>query len=318
MSVLAVGTVAFDSIETPFGKAERILGGSGTYIALAARYLAAPVRLVGVVGRDFPEEHLELLRARAIDTEGVVRDEEGETFFWAGRYHYDLNRRDTLATHLNVLATFEPEVPAAYRDSRIVCLGNLDPTVQQKVLDQMRGPDGTGPELVVLDTMNYWIEHTPKELRRTLKHVDVLVINDSEARELSGEPNLVRAARVIREMGPQTLVIKKGEHGALLFRDGTVFSAPAYPLEDIHDPTGAGDAFMGGFAGHLARTDPHDPEEMRRAVVLGSALASFVVEAFGTDRLLDLAGPELEARIAAFHELSLIPEMGGTVQAPAL
>jgi sugar/nucleoside kinase (ribokinase family) len=313
MSVLAVGTVAFDTIETPFGKAERILGGSGTYIALAARYLAAPVRVVGVVGRDFPEEHVDLLRTRSIDTEGLVRDEEGETFFWAGRYHYDLNRRDTLATHLNVLATFDPEVPAAYRDSRIVCLGNLDPTVQAKVLDQM-----DAPELVVLDTMNYWIEHTPKELRRTLGRVDVLVINDSEARELSGEPNLVRAARVIRDLGPKTLVIKKGEHGALLFTDGAVFSAPAYPLEDIHDPTGAGDAFMGGFAGHLARTDPHDPEELRRAVVLGSALASFVVEAFGTDRLLDLNGSDLEARIAAFHELSLIPEMAGTMHPSAL
>ena len=313
MSVLAVGTVAFDSIETPFGKAERVLGGSGTYIALAARYLAAPVRLVGVVGRDFPEEHVDLLRTRNIDTEGLVRDEDGETFFWAGRYHYDLNRRDTLATHLNVLATFDPEVPATYRDSRIVCLGNLDPTVQRTVLDQMDAPD-----LVVLDTMNYWIEHTPKELRKTLECVDVLVINDSEARELSGEPNLVRAARVIRAMGPQTLVIKKGEHGALLFTNGAVFSAPAYPLEDIHDPTGAGDAFMGGFAGHLARTDPHNPEELRRAVILGSALASFVVEAFGTERLLDLGTADLERRIASFHELSLIPEMDGAMHSSAL
>ena len=313
MSVLAVGTVAFDSIETPFGKAERVLGGSGTYIALAARYLAAPVRLVGVVGRDFPEEHVDLLRTRNIDTEGLVRDEDGETFFWAGRYHYDLNRRDTLATHLNVLATFDPEVPATYRDSRIVCLGNLDPTVQRTVLDQMDAPD-----LVVLDTMNYWIEHTPKELRKTLERVDVLVFNDSEARELSGEPNLVRAARVIRAMGPQTLVIKKGEHGALLFTNGAVFSAPAYPLEDIHDPTGAGDAFMGGFAGHLARTDPHNPEELRRAVILGSALASFVVEAFGTERLLDLGTTDLERRIASFHELSLIPEMDGAMHSSAL
>ena len=312
MSVLAVGTVAFDTIETPFGKADRILGGSGTYIALAARYLTSPVRVVGVVGRDFPEEHMDLFRTRGIDTEGVVRDEEGETFFWAGRYHYDLNRRDTLATHLNVLAGFDPTLPPSYRDSRIVCLGNLDPTVQQKVLDQVEAPD-----LVILDTMNYWIEHTPKELRKTLERVDVLVINDSEARELSGEPNLVRAARIIRGMGPKTLVIKKGEHGALLFRDGTVFSAPAYPLEDIYDPTGAGDAFMGGFAGHLARTDPHDPEEMRRAIVLGSALASFVVEAFGTERLLGLDSADLEARIAAFHALSVIPEMDGVLGAPS-
>ncbi len=310
MSVLVVGTVAFDTVETPFGKAERILGGSGTYIALAARYLAAPVRLVGVVGHDFPDEHVELLRARAIDTEGLERDPDGETFFWAGRYHYDLGRRDTLATHLNVLATFDPVIPEGYRDSRIVCLGNLDPTVQAKVLDQVDGPEGDGPALVVLDTMNYWIEHTPRELRRTLGRVDVLVVNDSEARELAGEPNLVRAAEVIRGLGPHTLVIKKGEHGALLFHGGTVFSAPAFPLAAIHDPTGAGDAFMGGFAGHLARADPQDPQELRRAVVLGSALASFVVEAFGTDRLLDLETKDLEARIAAFHDLSAIPEMG--------
>ena len=313
MSVLAVGTVAFDTIETPFGKVDRILGGSGTYIALAARYLTPTVRVVGVVGRDFPEEHVDLFRSRGIDTEGLVRDADGETFFWAGRYHYDLNRRDTLATHLNVLAGFDPALPTSYRDSRIVCLGNLDPTVQQKVLDQIDDPD-----LVILDTMNYWIEHTPKELRKTLDRVDVLVINDSEARELSGEPNLVRAARIIRGMGPQTLVIKKGEHGALLFRDGTVFSAPAFPLEDIYDPTGAGDAFMGGFAGHLARTDPRDPEEMRRAIVLGSALASFVVEAFGTERLLSLDNTDLETRIAAFHELSVIPEMNGALGAPSL
>ncbi len=308
MSVLVVGTVAFDTVETPFGKAEHILGGSATYVALAARYLAAPVRLVGVVGRDFPDEHVELLRARGVDTEGLERDPDGETFFWAGRYHYDLNRRDTLATHLNVLATFDPAIPAAYRDSRIVCLGNLDPTVQMKVLDQVEAPD-----LVVLDTMNYWIEHTPRELRRTLGRVDVLVVNDAEARELSGEPNLVRAAKVIRDLGPQTLVIKKGEHGALLFSEGTVFSAPAFPLEAIHDPTGAGDAFMGGFAGHLARVDARDPQELRRAVVLGSALASFVVEAFGTDRLLDLDAAEIGARVAAFHDLSAIPEMSGAV-----
>ncbi len=312
MSVLVVGTVAFDTIETPFGKAERILGGSGTYIALAARYLATPVRVVGVVGHDFPEAHVDLLRKRDIDTEGLERDPDGETFFWAGRYHYDLNRRDTLATHLNVLATFDPVIPEAYRDSKIVCLGNLDPTVQAKVLDQIASPD-----LVVLDTMNYWIEHTPKELRRVLDRVDVLVINDSEARELSGEPNLVRAAAVIRDMGPQTLVIKKGEHGALLFTNDTVFSAPAFPLEDIYDPTGAGDAFMGGFAGHLARTDANDPEELRRAIVLGSALASFVVEAFGTDRLLDLEASDLEVRIAAFQDLSVIPDMSRSLAMPS-
>jgi sugar/nucleoside kinase (ribokinase family) len=308
MSILAVGTVAFDSIETPFGRAERILGGSGTYIALSARYIARPVRLVGVVGRDFPQDHIDALTARGIDTEGVVRDHEGDTFFWAGRYHYDLNTRDTLATHLNVLATFDPVIPEAYRDSRIVCLGNLDPDVQARVLDQVLGPEGEGPELVIADTMNFWIEQTPAALRRTLERVDVLVVNDAEARELSGEANLVRAARSIRAMGPPTLVIKKGEHGALLFHEGTVFSAPAFPLEDIHDPTGAGDAFLGGFAGHLARTGTRDPAELRRAVVIGSALASFVVERFGTERLMDLQPAEMEARLAAFYDLSLIPE----------
>ncbi|MDX1531571.1 MAG: PfkB family carbohydrate kinase [Rhodothermales bacterium] len=305
-SVLAVGTVAFDTIETPFGRADRVLGGSATYLTLAARFLTDAVRLVGVVGRDFPEEHVALLQDRGVDTEGLVRDEEGETFFWAGRYGYDLNTRDTLATHLNVLATFQPEIPDAYADSRIVCLGNLDPGVQAAVLDQVEAA-GPRPDLVVLDTMNYWIEHTPKALRQVLRRVDVLVINDSEARELANEPNLVRAARIIREMGPPVLVIKKGEHGALLFSDGAVFSAPAYPLEDIHDPTGAGDTFLGGFAGHLARTDVRDPEELRRAVVLGSALASFVVEAFGPERLLSLTPEELEARIGAFHDLVAIP-----------
>lgn len=307
MSILAVGTVAFDSIETPFGRADRVLGGSATYIALAARYLAAPVRLVAVVGRDFPERHVEAFAARGIDTRGLVRDPDGDTFFWAGRYHYDLNTRDTLATHLNVLATFDPVLPEAYRDSRIVCLGNLDPDVQRRVLDQVTGPAGRGPELVVLDTMNYWIEQTPDALRRTLERVDVLVVNDAEARELAREPNLIRAARLIRAMGPRTVVIKKGEHGALLFHGEAVFSAPAYPLEDILDPTGAGDTFLGGFAGHLARTDPHDPAELRRAVVLGSALASFAVERFGPERILDLRPEQIEARLGAFYDLCAIP-----------
>ncbi|NNF57832.1 MAG: sugar kinase [Rhodothermaceae bacterium] len=303
MSLLAVGTVAFDTIETPFGRAERILGGSATYITLAARFFADTVRLNAVVGSDFPEAHVDLLRARGIDLNGLVRDGDGETFFWAGRYHYDLNQRDTLATHLNVLATFEPDLPASYRDSRIVCLGNLDPTVQMQVLDQV-----DAPELVVLDTMNYWIENTPDALRTVLERVDVLIINDAEARELSGEPNLVRAARLIRDMGPDTLVIKKGEHGALLFAGETVFSAPAYPLEDIHDPTGAGDTFLGGFAGHLARTGTTDPEAMKEAVVMGSALASFVVEAFGPEQLLHLPAEALEQRVRAFYQLSAIPE----------
>ena len=315
MSLLAVGTVAFDTIETPFGRAERILGGSATYITLAARFLTDDVRLNAVVGRDFPDSYVELLRERGIDLEGLVHDNTGDSFFWAGRYHYDLNQRDTLATHLNVLATFEPDLPASYRDSRIVCLGNLDPTVQMQVLDQVEIP-----ELVVLDTMNYWIENTPDALKEVLKRVDVLAINDAEARELSGEPNLVKAAKVIRAMGPETLIIKKGEHGALLFTGDTVFSAPAYPLEDIQDPTGAGDTFMGGFAGYLARTAEIDDEAFKRAVVLGSALASFVVEAFGPERLLSLTPEQVDGRVAAFHHLSAIPQgllvAGGAIESP--
>lgn len=306
--VLVVGTVAFDSIETPFGHAERILGGSATYIGLAARFLTAPVRLSAVVGRDFPDAHVALLRAHGLDLDGLVRDPSGDTFFWAGRYHYDLNQRDTLATHLNVLATFEPDLPAAYRDSRILCLGNLDPAVQLRVLDQVTGADSAGPDLVLLDTMNYWIAHTPDGLREVLRRVDVLLVNDAEARELAGEPNLVRAARVIRDMGPETLVIKKGEHGALLFTGDTVFAAPAYPLEDLHDPTGAGDTFLGGFAGHLARTGRYDAEAMKGAVVVGSALASFVVEAFGPEPLLHLTPEAVEERVAAFYRISAIPE----------
>ena len=310
MSLVAVGTVAFDTIETPFGRAERVLGGSATYITLAARFLCEPVRLVAVVGKDFPDEHVEALESRGVDTEGLVRDPEGETFFWAGRYHYDLNERDTLATHLNVLATFHPELPESYRASKIVCLGNLDPGVQQEVMAQVNA--GDGPDLVVMDTMNFWIEHTPDKLKEAIAAVDVLIINDSEARELSGEPNLVRAARLIREMGPDTLVIKKGEHGALLFTGDaerpTLFAAPAYPLEDIQDPTGAGDTFLGGFAGYLARRGDTSPESMREAVVVGSALASFVVEAFGPERLLTLTAEELNERLGAFHALSALPE----------
>ena len=316
MSLLAVGTVAFDSIETPFGKAERILGGSATYIALAARLLTSPVQLSAVIGRDFPATYVEQLRHSGVDLEGLVRDSDGETFFWAGRYGFDLGQRDTLATHLNVLATFDPDLPAAYRDARVVCIGNLDPTIQARVLDQVKGPEGKGAELVVMDTMNYWIESAPEALCQVLQRADVLIINDAEARELSGETNLIRAARTIRALGPQILVIKKGEHGALLFTNHegrpAVFAAPAYPLEDIHDPTGAGDTFLGGFAGHLARdlarAGAVGPETLRQAVVVGSAMASFVVEAFGTEKLVDLTLAMLEQRVAEFHHLTAIPE----------
>lgn len=303
MSLLAVGTVAFDTVETPFGKAERILGGSATYITLAARFFSDDVRMNAVVGRDFPDTFVELLRERGVNLDGLVRDDTDDSFFWAGRYHYDLNQRDTLATHLNVLANFEPDLPLSYRTSNVVCLGNLDPTVQINVLNQVEKPD-----LVVLDTMNYWIANTPDALKEVLRRVDVLAINDAEARELSGEPNLVKAARIIRSMGPKTLIIKKGEHGALLFTGDTIFSAPGFPLEDIHDPTGAGDTFLGGFAGYLARTAEFSPSSFKRAVVMGSALASFVVQAFGPEQLLGLTHEQVDDRVAAFHHLSSVPE----------
>ena len=304
-SVLVVGTVAFDTVETPFGRAERILGGSATYASLAARLLSGPVQLNAVVGADFPEVHIATLRDKGVDTDGLVIDPEGETFFWAGRYHYDLNTRDTLATHLNVLADFTPDLPDAYRRARIVCLGNLDPSIQSAVIDQCEGAGGA--ELVVADTMNFWIESAPDALAETLKRVDVLVINDEEARQLADTPNLVQAARIVRAMGPDTLIIKKGEHGALLFCGDDIFSAPAYPLEEVIDPTGAGDTFLGGFAGHLLRVGSMDPDSMRQAVVVGSALASFVVEAFGPDRLVSITPEELEGRIGAFRRLCEIP-----------
>ena len=302
MSILAVGTVALDSIETPFGAEDNVLGGSATYIAFAARYFTQDIRLVGVVGSDFPEEYLTLLRESGIDLRGLEVDANGSTFAWAGRYHYDLNERDTLATHLNVLQTFDPIVPEAYRDSRIVCLGNLDPAIQRKVLEQVHEPD-----LVVCDTMNYWIENTPDSLRETLGLVDCLIINDAEARELSGEPNLVKAAKVIRGMGPHILIIKKGEHGALLFCEDQIFSAPAYPLEDIQDPTGAGDTFAGGFAGYLLHDGNQSPESFKRAVIYGSAMASFSVERFGPRRMVELTDSEIHARVESFRELSAIP-----------
>ncbi|MEO0558644.1 MAG: PfkB family carbohydrate kinase [Bacteroidota bacterium] len=305
-SVLVVGTVAFDTVETPFGRAERILGGSATYASLAARLLAGPVQLNAVVGADFPEAHIAMLRERGVDTDGLVVDPEGETFFWAGRYHYDLNTRDTLTTHLNVLADFTPDLPEAYRRAQIVCLGNLDPSIQSAVIDQCE--TGGGASLVVADTMNFWIETTPDALAETLRRVDVLVINDEEARQLADTPNLVQAARAIRAMGPDTLIIKKGEHGALLFCGEEIFSAPAFPLEDVVDPTGAGDTFLGGFAGHLLRVGAVDSESMRQAVVVGSALASFVVEAFGPERLASITPAELDDRIGAFRRLSEIPE----------
>lgn len=312
MSILTVGTVAFDSIDTPFGSADRVLGGSASYISLAARYFCDDIRLVGVVGHDFPEAYRQTLLDGGVDLEGLEVNPDGKTFFWHGEYHYDMNERDTLETQLNVLEGFEPEIPEAYRDSRVVCLGNLDPSVQQRVLDQV--PD---PEYVIADTMNFWIENTPDSLRETLRRVDCLVINDSEARELADEPNLVVAADQIRDMGPETLIIKKGEHGALLFTDHSVFSAPAYPLEDIQDPTGAGDAFAGGLAGHLVRAERYGSDALRRAVIYGSVMASFVVERYGPERLLDLGPIDISERAQAFRDLAAIPSLVPVEQQPA-
>ena len=312
MSILAVGTVAFDSIETPFASAERVLGGSASYITLAARHFCSDVRLVGVVGQDFPDEYRQTLLDGGVDLEGLEVDPDGKTFFWHGRYHYDMNERDTLETQLNVLEAFDPTIPASYADSEIVCLGNLEPGVQRSVLEQVDDPD-----YVIADTMNFWIENTPDSLRTTLQGVDCFVINDSEARELADEPNLVTAADDILDMGPDTLIIKKGEHGALLFTDEQVFSAPAYPLEDIQDPTGAGDAFAGGLAGHLVRAGSFDQTALRRAVVYGSVMASFVVERFGPDRLLDVGPVEIGDRAQSFRDLAAIPNLVPLEKQPA-
>ena len=299
MNLCVVGTLAYDSIETPFGRADDALGGSASYIATAASYFVQPVGIVGVVGGDFAPEALEFLRSKGVDTTGVEIKPDGKTFRWAGRYHFDLNNRDTLDTQLNVLAEFDPVIPDHMRDARFVCLGNIDPSLQLKVLDQMRKP-----EFIVCDTMNFWIEGTPEKLREVLTRVDCLIINDSEARLLTGEANLVKSARMIMEMGPHILIIKKGEHGALLFLGDDIFSAPAYPLESIFDPTGAGDTFAGGFIGYLARAGEVNAERLRRAVINGSAMASFCVERFSLDALKDLTHAQIGERLTAFRRLS--------------
>lgn len=297
MSVLVVGTVAFDSIETPFGNAERILGGSASYFALAASFFT-PVRLVGVVGRDFPAEYLNLLSDRGIDLEGLKRA-TGETFHWRGRYHEDINIRDTLELRLNVLAGFVPELPAAYRDADYVFLGNIDPVMQMEVLNQIRGA-----RLVVCDTMDHWIRESAAELRKVLEKIEMLVINDSEARLLSGHGNIVRAARAILKMGPKVVLIKRGEYGVLQFSDSSIFATPAYPLEEVFDPTGAGDSFAGGFLGHLARSGDEGQGGLRRAIVYGSVVASFTVEDFGVKRLTSVSVPEIEERYERFIRLT--------------
>lgn len=298
MSLLVVGSVAFDAIETPFGKVDRTLGGAAGYFALAASSFA-PVRVVAIVGEDFTAKDEAVFRGRRIDLDGVEHA-PGKTFFWAGRYSQNMNERTTLATELNVFANFRPTLPASYRNSAFIFLGNIDPTLQRSVLHQIKGK----PKVVGLDTMNYWIERTPAELRETLKHTQILMINDDETRQLTGEHNLMRAAKHIFKMGPRTLVIKRGEHGALMVHDKFLFSVPAYPLEEVHDPTGAGDSFAGGFMGSLTRDGRINAHTLRRAMVYGSVLGSFAVERFGVERLKNLARRDIYARARRFSQLT--------------
>jgi sugar/nucleoside kinase (ribokinase family) len=299
MSLLVVGTVAFDAIETPFGKTDKIIGGAATYISLSASYFTKKIKLVSVVGDDFPKDTIKLLQGKGVNTEGLQILNGQKTFFWSGRYHNDMNSRDTLVTELNVLADFNPVVPSGFQGSEFLMLGNLTPIVQEKVLDQLT----TRPKLVVLDTMNFWMDVALEDLKRVLKKIDVLTINDEEARQLSGEYSLVKAAQKILAMGPKYLIIKKGEHGALLFDKEQVFFAPALPLEDVFDPTGAGDTFAGGFIGYLASTEDISFENMKRAIIYGSAMASFCVEKFGTERLLNLTQKDVEDRVQQFISL---------------
>ncbi|TQD40577.1 PfkB family carbohydrate kinase [Haloflavibacter putidus] len=297
--LLIVGTVAFDAIETPFGKTDKILGGAGTYIALAAEKFGVDSAIVSVVGDDFPQDYMQLLKDRNVNLEGLEVVKGGKTFFWSGRYHNDMNTRDTLDTQLNVLADFQPKVPENYKDAEVVMLGNLHPLVQLSVLEQVKNP-----KLVALDTMNFWMDNALEDLLKVIAKVDVLTINDEEARQLSGEYSLVKAARKIEKMGPKFVVIKKGEHGALLFHDNQMFFAPALPLEEVFDPTGAGDTFAGGFAGYLAKTNNTSFKNMKNAIIYGSNLASFCVEKFGTERMLNLSDEEIDERLKVFKSLT--------------
>lgn len=299
MSLLVVGSVAFDAIETPFGKTDKIVGGAASYISLAASYFTRHTNLVAVVGEDFPSEFIQHLNKHGVNTEGLQIKQGEKSFFWSGRYHTDMNSRDTLVTELNVLADFDPQVPEAYQNCEYLMLGNLTPKVQQTVIERLK----KRPKLVVMDTMNFWMEVAMDDLRQTLSMVDVLTINDEEARLLSGEYSLVKAAAKIQDMGPKYLIIKKGENGALLFHGKEVFFAPALPLEEVFDPTGAGDTFAGGFIGYLAKTGDISFENMKNAIIFGSAMASFCVERFGTERIIDLSQQELDERIHAFRKL---------------
>lgn len=299
MSLLAVGTVAFDDIQTPFGRAERVIGGAATYIALAASYFTKDINIVSVIGDDFPEEELDYMRSRGINLDGLQIKAGEQSFFWSGRYHDNLNDRDTLDTQLNVLADFKPVLPAHYKDAEFLMLGNLTPAVQQQVIDQLN----QRPKFIALDTMNFWMDTAMESLLSVLKNIDGLIINDEEARQLSGEHSLVKAAEVIHAMGPKHLVIKKGEHGALLFEGNKVFFAPALPLAQVYDPTGAGDTFAGGFMGYIARTGDLSFDNMKRAVIYGSAMASFCVEKFSIERLKELSHKGINKRITRFVDL---------------
>jgi sugar/nucleoside kinase (ribokinase family) len=299
MSVIVVGTMAFDAIETPFGKVDRIVGGSATYVAYAASNFVKPIQQVSIIGADFPEEEMAELKARGVQLEGVEIVPDKKSFFWSCRYHLDMNSRDTLVTDLNVLADFNPLVPDSYQGAEFLMLGNLDPVVQKKVIQQIK----ERPKLIVMDTMNFWMEIALPQLEEVLKMVDVLMVNDSEARQLSGQFSLVKAARAILDMGPKYLIIKKGEHGALLFQGERVFFAPALPLEEVFDPTGAGDTFAGGFIGHLAKTKDISFDNMKTAIIVGSAMASYCVEKFGPERLKEITKEDIDSRIREFVQL---------------
>lgn len=299
MSLIVVGSMAFDAIETPFGKIDRIVGGSATYVAYTASNFVKPIQQVSIIGEDFPQEVLDELGSRGVDFAGVEKVKGKKSFFWSGKYHLDMNTRDTLVTDLNVLADFDPVIPESYQGTEFLMLGNLDPAVQIKVIDQLR----TRPKFIVMDTMNFWMEIAMPNLQEVLKKVDALMVNDSEARQLTGEYSLVKAAKAIMKMGPRYLIIKKGEHGALLFHQNQVFFAPALPLEEVFDPTGAGDTFAGGFIGHLARTKDISFDNMKTAIIVGSAMASFCVEKFGPERLKTLTKVDIDARIRQFVDL---------------
>ncbi len=299
MSLITVGTMAFDAIETPFGKTDKIVGGSATYVAYAASNFLKPVQQISIVGFDFPKEEMDEMRSRGIELDGVEIVPDKKSFFWAGRYHEDMNTRDTLVTDLNVLADFNPKVPDSYQGAEFLMLGNLMPSIQMSVINQMK----KRPKLIVMDTMNFWMESAMGDLETLLKQVDMLLVNDAEARQLSGQFSLVKAARTILAMGPKFLIIKKGEHGALLFHGDDVFYAPALPLEDVFDPTGAGDTFAGGFMGHLAKTGDISFENMKRGIIVGSAMASFCVEKFGPTRLKEVNTEDINRRINQFRQL---------------